>query len=231
MNFSVCIPTYNRTDLLLEALRTPLADKRVSEIIISDDASDIPYYEAVRAFCVKHDKIKLYRNDKNYDCFINKKLAVERATNDFVLILDSDNTIDTQFINILYDQLWLPKRVFQPTFAKPHFDFRKYLGLLVDKHNVHKYVTDSTFTTSLNAMNYFVNREEYLRVWNGSIDPVTSDSIWQNYCWLNAGNSIYFTPGLQYEHRIHEGSHYTNNIKRTPQGMNQAIIKKLKELR
>ena len=80
-------------------------------------------------------------------------------------------------------------------------------------------------------MNYFVNRDEYLRVWDGSIDPVTSDSLYQNYNWLNGGNSIYVVPNLTYEHRVHSGSHYQNNVRRTPQGFHDSIIEKLKNMK
>jgi hypothetical protein len=83
----------------------------------------------------------------------------------------------------------------------------------------------------LNAMNYFVHRDEYLRVWDGSIDPVTSDSLFQNYNWLKAGNEISVLPELEYEHRVHSGSHYQNNVRRTPRGFHESIIQKLKELR
>jgi len=112
----------------------------------------------------------------------------------------------------------------------PHFDFTKYQGIVFSKDNVSKYIDDVTFQTMLNAMNYFVNRDEYLRVWDGSIDPVTSDSIFHNYNWLKAGNSIFVLPGLTYEHRVHEQSHYKNNVRRTPKGLNKNIIEKINGL-
>jgi hypothetical protein len=130
--------------------------------------------------------------------------------------------------------LWIGaiNRILNPSFAKPHFDFRMHQCTLIDKSNVHEYYMHSgSFQTMLNAMNYFVNRDEYLRVWDGSIDPVTSDSLYQNYNWLKAGNSIYVVPGLEYEHRVHSGSHYQNNVRRTPQGFHESIVQKLKELK
>ena len=83
----------------------------------------------------------------------------------------------------------------------------------------------------LNAMNFFINRDEYLKVWDGSINPVTSDSIYFNYCWLNAGNKIYVTPNMQYEHTVHDGSHYQLNNKKTPQGFQQSVLDKLNALK
>lgn len=228
---SVVIPTYNRTDLLFKALEVPLYDDRVNEIVISDDHSDQSIFSKVAAFCEDKDKIVLIRNTKNVDCFKNKKIAVENANNEYVIILDSDNQISTEYIDAIYSQRWQSNRILQPSFAKPAFDFRAYNSLNVTKENVSHYIDKPMFEVMLNAMNYFVNRGEYLRVWDDSVNPVTSDSIWVNYNWLKAGNEIYITPGMHYNHLIHEGSHYKKNNRRTPNGFHESIINKLKELK
>lgn len=241
---SICIPTYNRTDLLFESYSKVIDDPRVSEIVIVDDCSTDQVWVKMCNTIRNHPKIKLYRNEKNLDCYRNKREAVSKATNEWVIILDSDNIIDINYI----DKIFAPKQIpisghmipenhftfdtiYQPSFAKPHFNFKKYEGMLIMKDNVSKYVNDPTFTTMLNAFNLFVNRDEYLRVWDGNVDPVTSDSIYFNYKWLEAGNSIYVVPGMEYEHRVHEGSHYKNNVRRTPKGFHESVIQKLKQLK
>ena len=231
MNISVCYTTFKRTDLLFESVKPFLNDQRVSEIIISDDSSPLHIYSELCGFFQGMPKVKLNRNEKNLDCYFNKREAVSRATNDYVLILDSDNLFSVDFIDKLYGQTWSPERILQPSFAKPHFDFRKFNSLLANRKNVAKYAHDSTFTTMLNACNFFVNRDRYLEVWDGSVDPVTSDSIYFNYKWLEAGNSIYVTPGLEYEHTMSSDSHYKLNNKRTPAGFHNEIIRKLKQLK
>jgi glycosyltransferase involved in cell wall biosynthesis len=231
---SLCITTYNRTDLLFESFKQVLDDPRVSEIVIVDDCSPDNIFKVVKEFCGRYPKIKLQQNAKNFDCYYNKATTIAGASNEWVIILDSDNIITKAYIDKienLFNAGLNPKTVYQPSFAKPHFNFTKYESFLIDKHNVGKYMVDDTFGTMLNAMNYFVNRDEYLRVWDGSVDPVTSDSIFQNYNWLNVGNNIYVVPGLEYEHRVHDGSHYQNNIRRTPRGFHQEIENKLKQLK
>jgi len=69
----------------------------------------------------------------------------------------------------------------------------------------------------LNAMNYFVNKEKYIEVWDGSINPHSSDSIFQNYNWLNAGYNIHFLEGMEYSHLVHDGSHYKANSHKDPE--------------
>jgi glycosyltransferase involved in cell wall biosynthesis len=229
---SLCLTTWNRTDLLYESFRQLVNDDRISEILIVDDASPEEVYHTIYWQTKAIDKVKLYRNETNQDCYKNKRIAVEKASNEWIIIGDSDNIFTPQYINSLFAmEAWATRTVYQPSFAKPHFDFTKYSGKFIDQTNVAHFMEDGTFQTCLNAMNYFVNRDEYLKVWDGSVDPVTSDSIFQNYNWLKAGNSIYVVPGLFYEHRVHNGSHYQNNRARTPRGFHDSIVQKIKDLR
>jgi glycosyltransferase involved in cell wall biosynthesis len=230
---SLCLTTYNRTDLLFESFQQVIDDDRISEIVIVDDHSPMEVFNTIHEHTKDIPKVKLYRNEKNLDCYRNKREAVSKATNEWVIIFDSDNIMTKGYVDRVSSLDWVGHKgvVYQPSFSKPHFDFRRYEAQVVNRSYVAYLMNDGTFQTMLNAMNYFVNRDEYLRVWDGSVDPVTSDSIFQNYNWLKAGNSIYVVPGLEYEHRVHNGSHYQNNVKRTPRGFHDSIIQKLKELR
>lgn len=231
---SLCITTFNRMDLLLDSFIMVVDDPRISEIVIVDDASTNHSSGYVLGLQGRYkQKVKSFVNKKNLDCYRNKREAISKATNEWVIIFDSDNIITKSYIDrieSLFTAGLNPKTIYQPSFAKPHFNFTKYESFLIDKSNVSKYMVDPMFGTMLNAMNYFVNRDEYLKVWDGAVDPVTSDSIYQNYNWLKAGNSIYVVPGLEYEHRVHNGSHYQNNVRRTPQGFHDKIVNKLKAL-
>jgi hypothetical protein len=128
--------------------------------------------------------------------------------------LDSDNVLPGAYIDTLFHvEHWDEHTVYQPQFARPHFDFRPHAGIVFTADNIKEYLHTNVLT-AMNAMNFFINRDEYLRVWDGSIDPVTSDSIYFNYCWLKAGNKFYITPGLEYDHLVHRG-HYQENVHRT----------------
>lgn len=234
---SLVITTYNRTDLLYESFRQVLNDDRISEIVIVDDCSNPVVWAEINDKLGGIDKIKLFRNKKNIGCYRNKREAVGRASNEWIILLDSDNVIDAIYLDAIFNGMFFQRNVIrQPVFAKPHFDFTRYAGIHITKHNVAQYTSDPTFTTALNAMNYFVNRDEYLRVWEDCPEPWTSDSILQNYNWLKAGNSIYFCPGLEYFHKVddygkEEKSHYKTNNRKTAKGFHESIIEKLKALR
>ena len=226
---SLCLTNHNRTQMLYESFEQVLNDDRISEIVISDDCSDPAIYQDIVWKFLGHSKVKVYRNEKNIDCYKNKKRAVELATNDWVILFDSDNILTTKYIDAIgiYEN---PKVLYQPCFARPHFDFRPFQGEAITKHNVKRFADNVKFQTMLNAMNYFVNRNEFLMVWDGHIDPVTSDSLFQNYNWLKAGNTIVVREGMEYDHRVHAGSHYQNNVKRTPMGFHNELLSKLKRL-
>jgi len=215
--------------MTIESFAQVLDDNRVSDIVILDDLSTDGSYEQLLNHCSY--KVRVYQNDRNYDCYRNKQRVVSLAKNEWVIVLDSDNIITPEYLNAIYTiSEWNPIVVYQPSFAKPHFDFRKFAGNYYGDFDVRENLHDGAFTTALNAMNFFINRDTYLRAFNPDIDPVTSDSIYMAYRLLEQGNSYYFVPGLEYEHRIHPGSHYQNNVNRTPHNFHQSILEKLAAL-
>lgn len=204
----------------------------VSEIIISDDCSDAGTFVEMKKYLTPLKKVRLYRNKRNLDCYYNKKRAMYLATNPWAILLDSDNMIGTFYVQTLLDiPKWDKRTIYTPDAACPNFIFTEFSDLLITRANVHEYIDKPLFQTMLNACNYFVNREEYVRVWDGSIDPVTSDSIWFCLQWLEAGNSIKVVNGLQYIHRVHADGHYQQNIGRTPAGFHDGIMQKLRDIR
>lgn len=225
--------------MLFESFAQVLDDDRISEIIISDDCSDYSIYLNIRARIQNMPKVKLSRTDTNMGCYRNKRRAVSLSSNEFVIIGDSDNIFGKDYVDAIFNIKekigeWPKHTIYQPIFAKPHFDFRFFSGLLISKSLAGIIANGSqgeTFCTALNAMNYFVNRDEYLKVWDADMnEPWTADSIYQNMRWFEAGNSIYFCPGLEYEHRVHEGSHYKEHHRKTGNLYNE-VVNKLKAMR
>jgi glycosyltransferase involved in cell wall biosynthesis len=230
---SLCLTVWNRTDMVINAIEDVMYDERISEIVIVDDHSALENFYSLQAKleAVNLNKIKLYRNDQNLDCYKNKREAILKAENKWVIILDSDNKIGTDYLDAIYrTPVWDKSVILQPEFARPLFDFRQMSGQVISKYNVANYTDIKPFLWMINAMNYFVNRDEYLRVWDGSIDPHTSDTILQNYNWLKAGNSIYVVPNMRYDHLVHSGSHYKNNVHKTG-NLFEVLMGKIREMK
>lgn len=228
---SLCIPTYNRFLYTVEAFRNVLQDDRLNEIIIVDDCSTDDSYDRLQRAFYRHPKVKLFRNENNLDCYLNKREAISHATNEWCILFDSDNVLDTGYIDKLYEiSEWQEDVAYFPDFAKVEFSFKNYSGWYITKGNVADFINIPRFEVMLNAMNYFINKNEYLLCFDDKSNPVTSDSIFMNYNWLHSGNRIYVVPGLEYMHRIHDHSHYVLNNHRTGNFHNE-VLEKIRRLK
>jgi glycosyltransferase involved in cell wall biosynthesis len=100
MKISICIPTYNRKDLLLAAIESALEqDYEDIEVIISDNASSDGTFDAMAQFH-ENKKVRYYRNDTNIGPLMNyKKCVYEYAEGEYILFLsDDDELVDTSYI-------------------------------------------------------------------------------------------------------------------------------------
>lgn len=228
---SVVSPTFNRYEFTIRSFEQVLADERISECVLVDDASTDDSYNKLCNFFRDNIKVKLYQNSFNLGCAFNKRRAMELATGEYAAIIDSDNVIDQKFIDVIFDYDWREDMLFQPEYLMPNFDFRPYGGMLLTKNNIGNTLEQHPFLqTLLNAHNCFCNRKSYLDVIQGQPDAITSDSILFSFKWLESGRSIFVTPGLHYMHTVHKDSHYQNFNHLTPKGLHEQILKQLKEL-
>lgn len=228
---SICIPTWNRTDLVVRAIEQVVHDPRVHEIVIVDDASPLELYFKLEAMLEPLPKIKLLRNGENLDCYANKARALELASNDWCILLDSDNVIDSSYIDALYSvPEWEPHVFYSPEFARPHFNYTMFAGQTITKENVSKHVGTREFDCLINTANYFVNRHLYLGLFDSEINPHAADTIYINHQLLANGGSIYVVPNMRYFHDVHDGSHYKANHHKS-NGLFKELRNKLNDMR
>ncbi len=229
---SVALPTYNRYQFTIDSFSQVINDERISEFVIVDDASTDDSYERLSEYFSGHSKVRILRNLFNRDCYENKMTAISYTSNSWVIILDSDNKIDKSYLDAIYAiPEWDEKTIYQPTFAEPCFNFQEWNGLTITKENVSKYA-ETNLMTSLNAMNFFINRNEYLKVWDGSVNPGSSDSVYLSLCWLKNNGKIFMTPNLHYYHHIHQdkNNHYSQNAHKYVDFHTQ-VMNEIKQLR
>lgn len=216
MKLSLCLTTYNRDTLLVEAFEKILPDKRISEIIIVDDCSSPGYYEFLQQKVAPMSiKIKIYRNAENVGMQRNKERAIRYATNTWCILFDSDNIIDTSYIDALKEYHQFDDSdsniIYCPSWARPNFDYRKYERLLYTRQAAAKRIREDEFNMLMNTCNYVVNREAYLAAFKYDQRHVCSDTIWFNYNWLLNGGKFFVVPDMHYFHRVHEGSGFLQN--------------------
>ena len=211
---SLCLTNYNRFDKLIASFENVIDDDRISEIIISDDRSDDVIFDELKEVFARKNwtKIKLHRNDINIGMSLNKAKSIGLATNPWCIIFDSDNILDKDYIDAIYDIFeWKEDTIYQPEWAYPDFDFRAYSGKLIGKETNKAYLNDPMYSCFLNACNYFVHRRTYIENFCHNPQIKEVDTMWHNYNHLKNDGMFYFVPDCKYIHTVHAGSGWLQN--------------------
>ncbi len=104
MKFSVIIPVYNRPDEVSELLDSLCAQERKNfDVVVVEDGSSVPCEKEVLAF---KDRLPVaYYAKPNSGPGQTRNYGVQRATGDYVLILDSDAVLPPGYTAAVEDEL------------------------------------------------------------------------------------------------------------------------------
>jgi hypothetical protein len=238
MNISLCIPNYERIEILIDSFIKVLNDDRISEIVIMDDNSSNYANIKLALDGLSNNKIKLYKQDINLGTFFNKLECVKKAENEYIILLDSDNIIDVTYIDKIYQTDWSKNKLISPERLIHHehnmwnekgifIKYTKFNGVRIDKAFCKKHFLDGgdLLDVLLNTGNFFVNKESYIKsfdinTFNRDVD--ICDVGFFNYLFLssNETNYIEVCPDLEYTHRVHQGSYYMNNSSKSGNQIN-----------
>jgi glycosyltransferase involved in cell wall biosynthesis len=229
MKLSLCITTYNRYDLTIESFAKVIDDPRIDDIVILDDCSRPEIKDRFYNFAL-HDKtlkVRFIEQAANVGMSRNKRDAIAAARNEWAIIFDSDNVIDPTYLDAFFTyvtaktHMGLPiptSFIFCPDFAKPNFDYRAFSKAthptycIYEAKDAASLIKDSDFNCLMNTCNYVVNRDVYLKTYKYNKEHVASDTVWHNYNHLKAGGKFAVVPGMQYFHRVHDGSGFKQDI-------------------
>jgi glycosyltransferase involved in cell wall biosynthesis len=218
MKLTLAITVYNRWEMLLESFAGVIDDPRIDEILIMDDASEDQYWNKIKDLPLYNPKIKVVRQLQNRGMSVNKRDAVFHSKNEWVIIFDSDNVIGKDYLDAIEkeisndeDHALMNNFIYCPYFAKPNFDYRLFERNIysIDKKPD---LSNSILNCLFNTCNYLVNRSQYISIWEENKEMKGSDTVWFNYLWLKSGNYFYVLPGMEYEHRVHKGSGFMQDL-------------------
>jgi glycosyltransferase involved in cell wall biosynthesis len=217
---TVAIPYYNSEKYLEQALELPLSSDFVSEIIIHDDCSENQIEST-------HPKIKIHRNQTNLGAFKNKYLAVSKASNEWVYLLDSDNYFFENSLDVVKNIKPQRGRYYSPSQLHLVDDgldqslngkIVKYDFGQVDGSGARDILKSGSgeFEWLINTGNFFVNRDDYVSSMQTIINDPTypyfeADAIVFTYNWLRRGNIIEVVDDLWYNHRLRSNS-YSHSV-------------------
>lgn len=217
---TVAIPYYNSEKYLEKTLELPLSSEFVSEIIIHDDGSTNEIESS-------HPKVKVYRNEHNVGAFKNKYLAVSKATNEWVYLLDSDNYFFDNSLDVV--KSITPQRGTYYSPSQLHLDddgldaslhgrIVKYDFVVVDSSKAKSLLESGVgeFEWLINTGNFFVHRDDYIEAMKDVFEDPSypyfeADAIVFCYNWLKKGNEIEVVEDLWYNHRLRSNS-YSHSV-------------------
>lgn len=225
LKFSVGIPHYNRGNLIYRPLFNLLDHPAVEEVVIVDDGSREEEYRALVEFVDSlecGERVKVFQRKENHGALLTKLECVERCTSDWVLVLDSDNTAFTGYLNELAGILQPDAATFYcASWAWPLFPFHDFKG---GKINFEK-ACESTRSGMLkrvfifNDGNYLVNRLAYMEsvMRLGPIASDVADVMVVNYNWLSGGGSLQILQEVSYFHRVDASSFWNQTAEESKQ--------------
>lgn len=96
---SVIIPCFNKGKYVKEAVESVINQTYQNiEIVCIDDCSTDNSYEILKELANKYENIILLRNEENKGVVYSRNTAIEKATGEYVLPLDADDTIEPAYI-------------------------------------------------------------------------------------------------------------------------------------
>jgi len=214
IKFSLALTTYNRADKLIASVKKYECYEDLDEIVIIDDYSED--FNILNSCEWSTNKIKIKQNKKNLGVYLNKIEALSSATNERVLLFDSDNFFEENYLKILKQELiksnFDSSLIYSAEKALPNFDYQKrnLSNFIIDKSNWN--VLHNSEGTFLNTGNqFFSNKAINCLVDNlkkDNTNPFAVDSKYINYILIKNDFKIKCTEGLSYHHMISDDSIY-----------------------
>lgn len=230
--FSLCIPTMDRYNTFLyKYLPLYLNNDLISEIIISDEnGTDYDLINKHFSFPYKNSqKLKLFKNETRLGPFLNKLNVCSKATNEWIVLIDSDNFADIEYFEIakkyIEEHINVNDKniILAPSRALPNFNYSHLSGMVFKKGNFreNKLIENKRINNSFNGSEVLMNTGNYVLnkflLNNLNIENEKNNIPLSCACDVIYLNTLFFeqldlnmhiVPNLSYSHVVHDGSIY-----------------------
>jgi glycosyltransferase involved in cell wall biosynthesis len=103
---SVLMPSYNSGKYISFAIESILnSSYKNFELIITDDNSNDNTFNIAKEYAIKDDRIKLFRNERNFGDYGNRNKAASHATGKYLKYVDHDDFIYPNGLEIIVNQM------------------------------------------------------------------------------------------------------------------------------
>lgn len=101
---SIIMSAFNSSNTIGRAIESVLNQSYSDiELIIVNDCSTDTTEEIIKSYSAKDNRIRLLNHSKNLGAGCARKTGIENSIGDFTTFLDSDDYIDSDYIQILYN--------------------------------------------------------------------------------------------------------------------------------
>ena len=236
---SLAITHYNSSEYIYDAIFPAINDDRISEIIICDDSSrDINNLKKLVEE-LNCNKIKLFINTINKGCYDNKIEVISKCTNEWAILLDSDNVLSESYVDTLFKiPEWNQTIIYAPSNAItfPEYppsellNFSIYENTMITKETFLNEIRNLKFLCLTNNCNYFLPVKTFLNCMKPLqhlYDRRTmdcQDSLILFSDWLCNNNTFYVVKDLHYKHRLRPNSNYMVSTSRIHENENKEKV-------
>jgi len=209
---SVVTPFYNTGFYARNTFKIPFEDDRIDEIIIVDDCSINGETEMLYEVIKSNPKVRYFRNNENLGELKTRIRGAELARNDWVIFLDGDNCLTTEYLDKIYMiPQWRQNVIYHPSFGNErHINYTSLEGEYLGKDNISKFLNSHAYMMAmfLNTGNYFMNKSNYLNTAYKHMDIPKHQygDIVINGQWIEDGNYIFVVQGMNYVHTLRKNS-------------------------
>jgi len=233
--FSLCITTLNRfDDFLKKNIPKYLENGLISEIIISDEASSDDF-KLLQEHFPDNGKLKLLKNETILGPFLNKIRCCKEASNEWIVLLDSDNFADIddyfkiaeKYIASSSSLNINEKTILSPSMASPNFDYKFLANIILTKNNIRNYYNNPMFNCFINTGNYIINKNLIDTLnFEKDIELIQKSSACDvklmNTLFLEQFENfnIHVVENMKYNHVVHDESVYLKNYMKTQDTIN-----------
>lgn len=241
---SIVVPVFN-VDLYLEECINSLLNQSYQniEIILVNDGSTDSSLEICKSFLF--DKRVIIINKKNEGLSSARQVAIDKATGEYLCIIDSDDYVESDYVELLYskisndacDIVLCGSHFFSTSYSKVH-------GFSKSESKSKKVLISDIESNFASLLSYYRMSDSWAKIYNLNFirQSNTRFSLSKNY----NGTDLLFNhllvfflpkisliPNVLYCHRIHINSRVHRKDKRMQEGFQlimSEIIKKSEEL-
>ena len=103
--FSIIVPVYNVMDYIDECIQSVLSQSyKQYELILADDGSTDQSGKIIDQYAEKYPQIKVFHKE-NEGSYHTRRFAIEHASGDYYVMLDSDDMLDGKCLETLYNAI------------------------------------------------------------------------------------------------------------------------------